>query len=274
MAHDPHHRFVTFTHRHAADGVAGEAERNELRDRAAAQVELHAALDDAEEMLVLGERHLGAALQPAEGAFDALLDVLTASGVFDALVKRHDDVGAQTTLDVHRRFRGQRRRLAIQVETELHALFTDLAVGQREYLEPAGIGEDGLVPTHQSVQTAMTFDQLRAVGQTQVVGIGEHHLGAGGRHLIGRGAFDRGLGTDRHEGRGLDHTVRRDETTSPGAGVLASGGEQAEFQSTTRGPGRRVVHGGGMVCNCRPGAIRAVLSHWLSLKPPMEKARR
>ena len=183
-----------------------------------AQIQFHAALHDAKKVLMVAELHCHAAFEPTEGALDAGRDVLATSAVIDALIEGHDDVSAQTTLDIHRTLGRQRRWRAVDIKTKLHALFGDLTIRQTEDLETAGVSEDGLLPMHQLVQTAMAFDQQRAVGQAQVVGVGQHHLRASSGDLFRRHALHRSLGADRHKRWRFDHAMRSDEATATSAG--------------------------------------------------------
>ena len=51
-------------------------------------------------------------------------------------------------------------------------------------------------------------DALGAGPQHQVIGVGEHDVGAGRAHGLRRQAFHAGLRSDRHEGRRCDGAVR------------------------------------------------------------------
>ena len=71
--------------------------------------------------------------------------------------------------------------------------------------------------------------------QHQMVGVGEHDVGAGRAHRFGREPFDRRLGADRHENRGCDKPVRGRELTAAGVAVRR---QQAEGKGVRRRRGR------------------------------------
>ena len=98
-----------------------------------------------------------------------------AGGIFEALVQHHHDVAAERELDVDGRFGREHVRVAIQMRTEQHAFFGDLAQAvQTENLEAAGIGENGPRPVHELVQSAEFADGFVARAQEQMIGIGEN----------------------------------------------------------------------------------------------------
>ena len=57
-------------------------------------------------------------------------------------------------------------------------------LGEAEELEAAAVGEDRAVPAHEAVQAAERRDDLFARPQGQVIGVGQHHLRAGGAELV------------------------------------------------------------------------------------------
>ncbi len=66
---------------------------------------------------------------------------------------------------------------AIDGRLEAHALLGDLAHGREaEHLEAARVGEDGLVPVHEAMQSAVRADDLGARPQHQVEGVAEDDL--------------------------------------------------------------------------------------------------
>ena len=93
---------------------------------------------------------------------------------------------------------------------EAHALVGELdCVGMGEDLEATRVREDGAVPIHEIVQASELGDGVRAGAHGEVIGIGEHDLGAKVLDRLGGNALDVRLGAHRHENRGLDITVRR-----------------------------------------------------------------
>jgi len=75
------------------------------------------------------------------------------------------------------------------------------------------------------VQAAERCDAFGARTQHQVIGVGEHDVGAGCTHRVGREALHRCLGADRQERRGSDRAMRRRDLTAAGSAI---GGKQAE----------------------------------------------
>ncbi len=75
--------------------------------------------------------------------------------------------------------------------------------------KPPRVGEDRPVPAHEGVQAAEAGDAFRAGAQHQVIGVGEHDVGAGRLHLVEVQRLDGGGGADRHERRRADDPVRR-----------------------------------------------------------------
>ena len=68
-------------------------------------------------------------------------------------------------------------RIAVEVRLEDHALLGDLAqAAQAEDLKAAGIGEDGVRPGHEAVQSAHLADQLVPGPQIQMIGVGQQDL--------------------------------------------------------------------------------------------------
>ncbi len=60
-----------------------------------------------------------------------------------------------------------------------HAFFGDLAqAGEAEDLEAAGIGEDGVGPGHEAVQSAELADEFVAGAQVEMIGVGEEDVDA------------------------------------------------------------------------------------------------
>ena len=99
---------------------------------------------------------------------------------------------------------------AVDVRAKRHSVFADAHVpGQTENLESAAVGQDRSVPTHEPMQPARGDEGLQTRSQHEVVGIGEDDLRPGGTDLLRQQRLDRGLGANRHECRGLDHSMSR-----------------------------------------------------------------
>ena len=113
-----------------------------------------------------------------------------------ALVEDERDVGAERRLHLHRLLRRQEALGAVDVGAEADPLLADLehpaarpgaaapaldlvgdaAVGEREDLEAAGVGDQRPVPAHELVQAAELGDPLGPGRQQQVVGVAEDQL--------------------------------------------------------------------------------------------------
>ena len=92
--------------REAADGVGVEADREQLGGRAAAQRLVDAALDDADEELVVAVCARLAGRRPARRARDGGGHLVARRRARRALVEAHDDVGAERLLRAPSRARG------------------------------------------------------------------------------------------------------------------------------------------------------------------------
>ena len=188
-----------------------------------------------------------AAVEPPVRAFRRPGGVVAAAVERRALVEHERDVRPQRGLDLHRRLRAHEVRRAVEVGAELHALFLDLqdragalahelglaaldlvgdgAVSHREDLEPAGVGDDRLVPLLELVQPAEALDELLAGRQEQMERVPEHHVVAEGGGLADFERLDDGLGRERDEGRGPDLAVGELERAGAGVGARISGAD-------------------------------------------------
>ncbi|MPN22683.1 hypothetical protein SDC9_170066 [bioreactor metagenome] len=103
---------------------------------------------------------------------------------------------------------------------ELDAFLGDLAQrAEREDLEAAGIGQDGLSPVHEVVQALVRLDGIQPRAQPQVEGVAEADLGADVVQRLGGHGLDRAVGTDRHEDGGLDDAVVQRQRAAPGGAI-------------------------------------------------------
>src|SRR6185295_20115520 len=89
------------------------------------------------------------------------------------------NVRTEQALDFHRPFRCQLVPAAVEMRLKGYAPLADLAqLGERHYLEPAGIGEDGAIPADEAVKPAESRDPFRGWPQHKVIGIAENDIGA------------------------------------------------------------------------------------------------
>src|SRR5580704_10348698 len=200
-----------FAHAQATDGVTGKADFEGAFGGFFSQFAIHATLDDAEQglssagasargafsfrlhvpsisaarnwkletrncrpgnfMFVLFKIFL-AASGPAGGHFHRRSGAGTIHGKLSTFVKRHDDVGAQSDLSLHRALGAEEMRRAIQVRPKGHTFFVDLAqLVQTENLKSAGVSEDRPAPSHEPMQPAQLSHGLDARPQIEVIGI-------------------------------------------------------------------------------------------------------
>ena len=114
------------------------------------------------------------------------------------------------------------------MRAELHAVLVQLAqVAKAPDLKASGIGEDGALPRHESVEAAHFADSVNARPQIEVVGIPEQDLHAQIVECVLGYAFDRALGSDRHEDRRLHGGVRQMHVRAASGAVV---GDQFEAQ--------------------------------------------
>ena len=244
------HRLVVLPHRVAADAKAREvADLGEVAQAAQAQVEVHAPLNDAKERLVRAGVGGIAALRPAARELHRALHLGPRRRVAHALVELHHDVRAELLRDGHVLLGRPGDPLSVVVHgAEAHAVVGEPAeLLVAEHLEAAGVGEDGVVPAHKVVQAPHLGHEVGAGAHGEVVGVGEHDLGAERLERGGREPLDRGLGAHGHEDGGRDVAVRgvQDARARVSAGVLGEDvvGEEALVHVTPSwsacGPARR-----------------------------------
>ena len=120
------------------------------------------------------------------------------------------DVGPEQILNFHRPLGGQAIGRAVDVGLKRHAILVELSeLGERHDLKAAGIGQDRPRPIHELMQAAERRDPLRAWPQHQMIGVGEHDIGAERFHPFRMHRLDGGRRADRHEGRRADRSPRR-----------------------------------------------------------------
>ena len=226
------HGLVILAHRIATDTVAREvAALLQMAQRAQAQIQVHAALNDAKERLIVAGMRLIAALGPHARQFNGALNVGARGGIARALVELHADIGAELHGDFHVVLgRPEHVAAVVVVDDKAHALGGELdGVVVAEHLEAARIGEDRAVPVHKLVQAAQLGDGVLAGTHGQVIGIGKHDLGAELLDSLGRNTLHVCLGAHGHKDRRLDVAVRGVQY----AGTRVRGrvlGDQVEFK--------------------------------------------
>ena len=192
-------------------------------ERGEPQRQMHSALHDGKQLSGRSGAFLSrrivvrvAARCPTHRAFHGIARLLFGRGIRRAVVERHGDVRAERELRVHRIFRRQAHRAAVDRRTELHALLGDLAQRlQTEDLEAARVCEYRPAPVHETVQTTMRAQYLVARTQHQMKSVAEHDLRAEPFELFRRHRLDRAIRAHGHEGRRLHRAVRELEPAAP-----------------------------------------------------------
>ena len=239
MCEDAHHVFLRLADRQAANGHAVETDLVQSGQRLVAQVFVHAALDDAEQRVAVFQLvvFVPRAARPAHRQAHRLRRFVAGRRVGRAFVENHHDVGIQHVLDLHRDFRRQEKLGAVVRRAELDAFFGDLAQRtEREDLETAGVGEDGLVPLHEVMQAVVRLDHVQSRPQPEVEGVAEADLGADFGQRGRRHRLDRAVSTDRHENGRLDLAVRQRQRAAAGGAV---GLEEFKLHRLSREASRR-----------------------------------
>ena len=119
-------------------------------------------------------------------------------------------------LDRDRALRGQLVKAAVEMRAESNPGLGDgSAGGERHDLISAGIGQDGVRPIHEAVQSAQCGDALRPGAKHQVIGVAKDDPRPGSRDPVRRHRLDRAGSADRHEDRGVDDPVSSREPPAP-----------------------------------------------------------
>ncbi len=111
---------------------------------------------------------------------------------------------------------------AVDVGLERHAVFVELPeLGERHDLEAAGIGQDRPRPIHELMQAAQRRDPLGTWPKHQMIGVGEHNVGAEVFDRLRMHRLDGRGRPYRHEGWRADLTARRRDHPRARIAVLA-----------------------------------------------------
>lgn len=129
-------------------------------------------------------------------------------GIRWTFVERHDDVGAKLHLDVHRTFRREEMRRAVEVAAEPHALVVEATqLAQAHDLVATAVGEERLAPRRESMKPTQFLHQLFAGTKHQVIRVGEDDLGAQILEVLVRHRLHGAGGSDGHEHGRVDLAV-------------------------------------------------------------------
>ncbi len=224
------HLLSGLPHRQAPNGVAGQVQGGDGVHVVTADVLVGRALVDAEEHLagVDGVRQgvlpLKLGLAPDKPAIRPLrrcLHVVVGRGQADALIEGHGDIRTQICLDADGILRRHEDPPPVDVGIESRALLGDLPeLGQRKDLKSPGIGEDGALPVHKSVEAPQLPDEPIAGAQVQVIGVGKLDLALERPQVeSGQAPLDGGLCAHIHKNGRLGGAVGTGEAPPAGAAL-------------------------------------------------------
>ena len=116
--------------------------------------------------------------QPVLGEAERLQRICMVGVPRTAFVKRHDDVGADSTLCVDIVLRSEDMLRSIDMAVEYAALRSYLAyLGKGEYLESAAVRKNGAVPVLELVQAAGRPENVKPRTQIQMVCVAQYYFG-------------------------------------------------------------------------------------------------
>ena len=275
----------------AADGVAVEVHFNETLGALAAKIAVHAALDDAEEGLgvgavrshpngawmghplfvrgpvmlslmaprdfvLMGAEVIERALRPGHREAEALFGAGAVGGILRALVETHNNICAESDLDVDGVLGGEEVRAAVQMRAELDAVVGNFAERtEGEDLKAAGVSEERARPTHEFMKAAHAANGFVAGAEIEMVGVAEDDFCAEGFERVLRDGFDGALRADGHEDWGLDGLMRQKKTAASATGgglgeeleerghvSILVDGCQLSVAVTNESPGLKPIH--------------------------------
>ena len=149
--------------------------------------------------------------RPARGHLSTFRCVIVLAWIGNAFIEHHRDVAAQRGLNFHCDFRRNECSSAVDVILERDAVLGDFAqLRERKNLEPAAIGENRAIPTHEVVQAAKMFDDVESRPNEQVVGVSQNNLRIQFAEFARTNRFYRTLCADRHERWCFEDSMRCD----------------------------------------------------------------
>jgi len=176
---------------------------------------MHSALHDSKQRLTFGAR-VQASLGPAMGAAHRGLRFLARARIRWALIERHRDVHLEGSLRAGGDLRCDPHLGTVEVAGKAHAVVTDLEdFRQAHDLVAAGIGQQGVSPTHKPVEPSGTFDRVRSRPEQQMISIGKHQLEAERLDVGGFEVLDCTACRDGHERGRFDRAMRSVQPSPP-----------------------------------------------------------
>jgi hypothetical protein len=167
----------------------------------------------------VGAEVIKRAAGPGHGEAKAFFGAIARGGILRALVESHDDVGAESDLDVDGMFGGEEVRTPVEVRAELNAIVRDFAErAEGEDLEAAGVSEHCARPADELVQAAHAANEFVTGTEIEMVGVAEDDFGAEGFERVLWDGFNSTLRADGHEDRSFDSLVGKMKTGAASAG--------------------------------------------------------
>ena len=127
-----------------------------------------------------------------------------------ALIKCHNDVGTDLSLDIHHRFRWKQMLGAIDMRLKHSTFFGNLpTIGKRKNLITTAIGKDWAIPSIELMQTSNFLQGVDTRPQIEVISISKDNVGI---DVVLQLALMHSLycscGSNRHKDRRLNGSVR------------------------------------------------------------------
>ncbi len=177
------------------------------------------SLIEPRNLIAVSAEVIEGAARPGHGEAETFFGAGASGGIFSTFVEGHDDVSAESDLDVDGMFRSEEVRAAIEMGAELDAVVRDFAESvEGEDLEAAGVSEDGARPTHEFVKPAHAVNLLVTRAQIKVIGVAEDDFDAERFERVLRDGFDGALRADGHEDGGFDGLMGQEETAAAATG--------------------------------------------------------
>src|SRR6056300_1887107 len=102
------------------------------------------------------------AIQPTMGHMHRPLCVIVITWIRGTLIKGHDNIRSNNTLDFHHIFWSKNVIRTVDVRFKLHTFLLDFSViRQGIYLITSTVSENILIPIHKLVKSTSLFDNLR-----------------------------------------------------------------------------------------------------------------
>ena len=269
ILHHLPHLLLRLPHRQPADGIAGEANIPQSRQRGLPKIAKHRPLHDAEQSGGMVGVSLLATGGPTHREFHRGTGPPLIRRIGRALIKSHNHIRPQSLLHRHSGLRPQKDLRPIHRRTKPHPLLADphLGVGgfgalgfgirgfgnsgisnrlvglwpvatqipQTEHLKTPRVGKQRLRPPHKPMQPTMPLNNIGARPQHQMEGVTQRHLRPSVGELLRRKPLDRPIGAHRHKSRRMDDAASKMQPPTTSLTVRSRNAEP---------------HGGGRCVRC------------------------